>query len=334
MKKGIGFLVLIACQMIIFGCGGDGSNDEGNQVPLPEKNLILELPQDQPEIIADFGDFTVSRIGSTFIEFDPLAGDLCDPVLYDREVDNFNFDGLYRVRSKSEVYFFRFGWQDCKNGYTRFIHVKWANDIAPATPGTMHFEAVDLPIVQTGSQEVTMIGDSITWNSDGESWRIRMARLNPDLRFIGSRTDTYGYGHEGEGGDGTYRVLDRLPGIVPSDHYLLLIGTNDRFSEEETVLNTQHIVEELLLKKDGARVTVLTLLPREDEFDARVQNVNFALREWAATLDPGGNVKLFDLGAAFRAQPDWQDLLPDGLHPGADGYQRLSELLQPLFSGS
>ena len=260
------------------------------------------------------------------IGFNASAGDLRDPVLYDNQVDNFHFDGLYRASSGGVSWYFRFGDHAFSGGTTQFTFLNWANNNRPAAGGPMEFSVVRKDIPQTGSIELSTVGDSITWGCRGESFRKRLALRNPDLRFMGYRTDTYGYGHEGEGGDDTRKVLARMGRIVPSGNYLLLIGTNDRFPEEETVRNIVLIVSELLKKKAGNRVYLMTILPRSDAIDERNLRVNQQLRDWVAQTG-SDRIRLIDAETGFRNLPDWRGLLTDGLHPSDEGYWHLTEII-------
>ena len=78
--------------------------------------------------------------------------------------------------------------------------------------------------------ELCMIGDSITWAGKGDCYRKELVKRIPELAFVGTHTAMYGYSHAGEGGNTTFKVLERLddPDRVPaSRYYHLLIGVND-----------------------------------------------------------------------------------------------------------
>ena len=295
--------------------------------PFDPRPLVFEMGiGTPPEVVKYLGEYSVDLVTDQSIEFNASAGDLRDPVLYDNQVDNFHFDGLYRASSGGESWYFRFGDHAFSGGTTQFTFLNWANNNRPAAGGPMEFSVVRKDIPQTGSIELSTVGDSITWAGRGESLRKRLAIRNPDIRFVGSHTDTYGYRHEGEGGDDTRKVLARMGRIVPSENYLLLIGTNDRFPEEETVKNINLIVSGLLQKKAWNRVYLMTILPRNDSYDERNIRVNQKIRDWVAQTG-SDRIRLIDAEIGFRNLPNWRELLPDGLHPSDEGYWQLIEII-------
>ncbi len=320
------FTFLVACMIITCSSSGFATVTSKNE-------LVFQLPEEviSPKILARLGSHLVTQIGPHFIEIATKDGSLCDSVLYDHIKGNFNFDGLYQAVSDEGVFYFRFGWQRCREDSSRFIFLNWANHNYPKKLGMMKFAAVVMPIHQSGTYEISMVGDSLVWFNQGETWRIRMSKIYPQLRFIGSRTDTFGYGHEGEGGDDSRELLARLNNIIPSHHYLVMIGTNDGFEVEETIGNIKAIAKLLIQKTDKTRVTILTLIPRSDHYDWHVQAVNRKILEWKSSSSLPENLDFYDIGSSFRALPNWRSLLLDGIHPSSLGYQKLSELLAPLF---
>jgi lysophospholipase L1-like esterase len=106
----------------------------------------------------------------------------------------------------------------------------------------------------------------------------------------------------------------------------LLIGTNDRFPEEETVKNINLIVSGLLQKKAWNRVYLMTILPRNDSYDERNIRVNQKIRDWVAQTG-SDRIRLIDAEIGFRNLPNWRELLPDGLHPSDEGYWQLIEII-------
>jgi hypothetical protein len=287
--------------------------------------LTFELDMTAPPLVSGFlGVHQVDEVTDDRLVFNTGAGNLSDPVLYDRETNNFNFDGLYKVSAFGSEYYFRFGDQAYDNGHTNFLLLKWANGARPPGPGQMTFEIARKEIRQQGTKEFSCVGDSITWALVGESYRKRLVRRNPDLRFVGSRTDIFGFGHEGEGGNTTRDLIARMNGILPGANYLLLIGTNDLFPENETLENIKTIVAALLGKGDRSTVYVMTILPKTKDNDERNQRVNELLREWhAQTTDE--RIRLIDTEKTFRSLTNWRDLFPDGVHPDANGYAILVE---------
>lgn len=318
------FLTTAILATILTGCRTD-LQEIASPEPTPPKELGLYLDLSTPaEHIVDLGVYEVISVTEDSIKFDRSAGYLCDPVYYDRVVDNFNFDGLYKVDTDGKSYYFRHASQDCRTSETEFTWVNWANGKIPK-PGTWEVSVVEKDIDQQGSTSLVTIGDSNTWYLHAQTLRARLHPLRPDFSFIGSRTDTYGYGHDAEGGDKTTNVIDRMDSIPVADSYLMNIGTNDRSDPSETVDNIKAITASLLGKKENVIVYLCTVIPRDDSYDAKNQDINHELRTWAQTQP---NVRLVDLDSEFRALPNWESyLLPDKVHPTDQGYIELARII-------
>lgn len=283
----------------------------------------LELQDNLTASYNSLGIFQLDAMSKNHIWFDSKEGDVRDSKLYDRNIKNFNFDGLYKVSNDKGVWFFRFGGQAFNSdgsNRTLFYDLQWASNLSPKDSGDYQVEVTTLSEDTDKNNTFTMIGDSITWWQRGEYFRCRLENIGFSRKFIGSRTDIFGYGHEGEGKDNTTDVLERIEHIVDSEAYFLLIGTNDRDAPLKTYQNILKIVS-LLAKKDTTKVVyVSTLLPRNDEFDHRNNEINKLLR---ASNYGHEKMKLIDLGAAFKSYGNWEILLADGLHPNDAGYEFL-----------
>lgn len=298
-----------------------------------ESGLGYALPLlNLPEISHYLGRFSIASFSNGRVVFSDLEGDVRDDVLYDRREDNFNYDGLYEVKDlDGDVSYFRFGWQTYRDSVTKFHYVKWVNGKSPnLSSGVFDVSVAAKDICRSGGKDVTIVGDSITWWSNGQYLRRLLHQKNSSLNFTGSRTDVFGYGHEGEGGDNSQEIINRIDGIVVSDVYILMVGTNDRYKDvSDTVENIQEIVRGLMEKSSESIVYVATILPRNDSQDLAVVEINNLIREWFV-FNQDQRVRMLDLGMGFRELEGWQDLLPDGLHPSLDGYRDLSQL---MFSG-
>lgn len=286
------------------------------------------------EIVKNLGKFKVQsipKINEDFYEivFSEEAGNLTDPVPYDREFDNFNYDSIYRVKDlNGKYYFFRFGWQEFKNNKTKFSFIRWNEDKSPS-PGNLEFELIKVPKIQTGKIEISTVGDSLTWYFYGQKYRQELLKNYPELKFIGSRTDIFGFGHEGEGGNTTEDVLARMEYILPSDNYILLIGTNDiKLTSDQTFQNIVTIVDNLLLKRENAKVFLLTILPVKNQVDRDIRNseVNKSL-SIHYILNPKKNVFLIDTELEFRKLKNLDLLFTDLTHLNNEGYRILSSFV-------
>jgi hypothetical protein len=280
--------------------------------------------------LGDLGTINFESFGRHKLWLSSSEGNLVDDRLYDRRTDNFNYDGLYRLTKDGKSWYFRHGGQTFNHDNTNrtFLYdVQWVDQHYPKKPGKYHVEVVgetkpvSLPTFNT-------VGDSITWWQHGEYLRCMLADAGIGHNFIGSRTDIFGYGHDGEGGDNTRDVLKRIKDIAPSSTYFLLIGTNDRFETRETVDNILKIARALSKKQPNTIVLVSTLLPRSDEFDQRNQKVNDALRQYFKSCTSCDSITLVDTHTAFIKQENWQGLLADGLHPSKAGYLFLAQFIK------
>lgn len=319
--------LLVATALMAAGLTGcQNELDDVVQIdPEPKQELGLYLDLSTPaEHLVDLGTFEVLEVEADRIRFSSSAGHLCDPVYYDRVIDNFNFDGLYQVDADGQTYLFRHHQQDCRTSESELTWVNWANGVIPA-PGTWDISVVEKDIEQDGHTTVVTIGDSNTWYLHAQTLRARIQQHRPGFAFIGSRTDSYGYGHDAEGGDDTTDVLARMDTIPAADAYLMNIGTNDRTAPGDTVDNIKTITAALLAKQDNVTVYLCTIIPRADSFDAKNQDINQELREWAQTQP---SIRLVDIDSEFRALPDWESyLLPDLVHPTDEGYVELARII-------
>ena len=79
--------------------------------------------------------------------------------------------------------------------------------------------------------DLCMIGDSITWFSQGDYFRANVLEHLPNVAFIGTHSAVLGYSHAGEGGDnvmwGFKKRVDDRDRIPDCRYYHLLMGVND-----------------------------------------------------------------------------------------------------------
>jgi lysophospholipase L1-like esterase len=292
------------------------------KVSLPAKSLYT------------FGYVSLEEISSTYIWFAAEVGNIVPANPQEVSSTSFNYNTLYRITDQSgNAWYFRFNgeWFDWgSSGRTAFYAVQWADGRSPVLPGRYLIESVNAPRPQSGARSLTTIGDSMTWFGDGQAFRCLMAAYLPGYRFTGSRTDSYGFGHEGHGGDNTADILARLSVVPISDAYLLLIGANDGgYIPADTAKNVDRIVGQLLQKNRSAQIYVSTLPPRGDQYSTVTNQRNAAIRAWYDSYSLNKNVTLVDTDDAMRAIPDpvARFISPDRIHPNATGYDIISQLI-------
>lgn len=174
--------------------------------------------------------------------------------------------------------------------------------------------------------ELVFLGDSILrrFETEGrESWNDHYAgRRVANFAIEGDRTQNV-----------LWRIDDGLfDGMAPR-LIVIGIGTNNTAESgaNEIALGVAAIVARLRARVPDAELLVLGLLPRGtwragDPLRARVEETNARLAAFAAER----RVAYLDLGRRFLRADGGLDRsrLPDGLHPGADGYRALAEGLE------
>jgi len=164
---------------------------------------------------------------------------------------------------------------------------------------------------------VLFLGDSITEQGSWDAWL-------PDERTV----------NQGVGGDTTDGVLARLDAVVAEqpEVIVLLIGTNDfgnhRASVEHVVRGVESILVTLRRELPGVRLLLVSVLPRQAEYAAKIEEANRHLRQFVATC----HAQYLDVWPAL-ADGDHLDerFTEDGLHLTDEGYRAyLAELVPAL----
>lgn len=209
---------------------------------------------------------------------------------------------------------------------------------APKTGNKRFFELHEsfLKRAKEGPVGLLFLGDSITegWRKAPEVWAKYYAKHNA--------------ANFGIGGDRTEHVLWRiangeLDGINPKV-VVLMLGTNNTGanSADEIAAADKKIVRELRAKLPGSKVLLLAVFPRGprkgsdgkiDEADARLKMAKIdAINAELAKLDDGKTVRFLNINAKFLVDGKIpNDIMPDQLHPNAQGYQIWAEAMQPLL---
>lgn len=176
--------------------------------------------------------------------------------------------------------------------------------------------------------ELVFIGDSIThhWEEQQpELWKQFYGKYNAlDL---------------GYGGDRTENVLWRLQhgeidGIDPKVA-VLMIGTNNTgFRQEAPELlytGIKRDVEEIRKRLPHTKILLLAIFPRGEKPDDNLRVINEKVNTMLPKLADGKHVFFLNMNKAFLA-PDGtlsKDIMPDLLHPNAEGYKIWQREMQP-----
>ncbi|MFZ7088031.1 GDSL-type esterase/lipase family protein [Curtobacterium sp. RRHDQ10] len=166
-------------------------------------------------------------------------------------------------------------------------------------------------------EPLLFLGDSITEQGD---WQTRF----PDDRVM----------NLGVGGDTTDGVLARLDEVVAAapEAIVLLIGTNDFGNQKASVEHVVRTVETILvdLRRDlpGVRLLLVSILPRQAVFTARIIETNRHLRQFVATC----HAQFLDLWPALADGDHLSErFTEDGLHLTDAGYDAVVDELVPAL---
>ena len=176
--------------------------------------------------------------------------------------------------------------------------------------------------------ELVFIGDSIThhWEEQQpELWKAFYGKYNAlDL---------------GYGGDRTENVLWRLQhgeidGIDPKVA-VLMIGTNNTgFRQEPPELlytGIKRDIAEIRKRLPNAKILLLAIFPRGEKPDDTLRVLNEKVNAMLPKLADNKHVFFLNMNQAFLA-PDGtlsKDIMPDLLHPNAEGYKIWQREMQP-----
>ena len=168
------------------------------------------------------------------------------------------------------------------------------------------------------SPKTVFLGDSLTAEGRWSEWF-------PDAGAV----------NLGVGGDTTETVLERLGEVIDEapDTVVVMIGTNDlawRRSVEQIVGGVESILWRLHQELPEARIVVLSVLPRAEDYTERIKEINIHLRQFSPTV----KAEWIDLWPTFADDNDElrSDLSEDKLHLTEQGYQLWVEALRPVLS--
>ncbi len=173
--------------------------------------------------------------------------------------------------------------------------------------------------------DLIFVGDSIThgWERSGkEVWK----------QYYGNRR-AFNFGI---GGDRTGHVIWRLE-HSPMDKIspkmaVVMIGTNNRTAPADTAEGIKKIVSILQEKYPEIKILLLEVFPRGEKPDdparKRVNAINVILRQNCANMK---NVTIKSLADLYLDKKGIlpKDLMPDFLHPNAEGYKRWANAIEP-----
>ena len=168
-----------------------------------------------------------------------------------------------------------------------------------------------------GEIDLVFFGDSIThfWENQGKDSleELRKTYSILDIGYGGDRTEHLVW--RGENGE-----LDGYKAKC----VMLMIGTNNRNKAPEIVAGVRRVLDVIVRKQPQAKVLLLPIFPRganaEDVNRRRNEEVNREIVKFA----DGKQIIWVDFNAKFLDKKgDTKWIMPDRLHPSADGYKNV-----------
>jgi lysophospholipase L1-like esterase len=208
---------------------------------------------------------------------------------------------------------------------------KAADAITPADSPNPYSRKGFLGRAKDKGIELVFLGDSITefWKLDDKGkgvWEQHYAKYNAANFGVSSERTEHTLGHIAGG------VLDGpKPKVV-----VVLIGTNNIGNAgdkpEWAAAGVKKVVESVHKKLPGTKVLLLGVFPRDRKNSPSRKGVE-ALNAIISKLDDGKKTRYLDLGPKLLDADGEipKDVMPDGLHPGPQGYKIWAEAMQPLL---
>lgn len=279
------------------------------------------------------GDFEL-KVSDKEIIFNAKHGNLDSPLRYNNDLDDFNFNGIYKLTdSQGAVYYFRFGWMEFEIGRTIFSDVEWLQKMPPQKETVYNISTVEINFVQEGYITVSTIGDSQTWWKKSQNLRRKMDRNFQDLLFVGSNTDIYGYPHEGEGGNTTQNVIERFEYIPEADIYTVLLGANDfdhEISIEKASDNLIQIFTMINNKYPESEIIYISPFPSpNEELYQYGNNLQESVLNKIGDLE---NIYFFNFKEIMVSNENWKnEYFADIFHLNEKGVELLAKELSEII---
>ena len=204
-------------------------------------------------------------------------------------------------------------------------------DAVTPVENSRHMKFLEEIRQRKGKIDFVLIGDSITdfWPSKGKDSYAEFAPWNPlDLGVSGEHTEHV-----------LRRLLDGELDGYQAKAVMIMIGTNNIghiFDEkpEWVAAGVKKIVGTVRIKQPQAKILALAIFPRgateDDNLNKRVAETNKLL----PALADNKTIFYMDVGKIFLDEQGniKKELMPDFLHPSAEGYKLWLETVKPKLS--
>lgn len=181
-----------------------------------------------------------------------------------------------------------------------------------------------------GAVDLLMIGDSITqgWETAGaDVWRrYYRHRRAVNLGFKGDCTEHV-----------LWRLINgELEGIAPR-LAVVMIGTNNSGhgrQPKDTAEGIKRIVQELRQRLPQTKILLLAIFPVGPTPDNPIRQANRQVNRIIADFDDGQSVYFRNINGVFLGTRGHlsRAVMPDWLHPNAEGYRRWALGMEPIVS--
>ena len=176
-----------------------------------------------------------------------------------------------------------------------------------------------------GDSELAFIGDSITHGFSGDSWEKNFGKYKPmNLGFSGDRTQHV-----------LWRLQNgELNGVKPKV-VVIMIGTNNigGNSPEQITQGVSSILDWLHANQRQAKVVLHAIFPRSPNPDNRARRLVEATNRLLEPLAQQKGAIYLDINAKFLDEYSVLSptIMPDYLHPNAEGYKIWGQALMPTL---
>ena len=178
--------------------------------------------------------------------------------------------------------------------------------------------------------DLVWIGDSIThgWEGEGkEIWQQRYASRHAlNLGFSGDRTENV-----------LWRLQHGAIDEISPKVFVVMIGTNNtghrQDPADQTAAGVAAILGELEQRVPDAKVLLLAIFPRGETAEDPLRKLNTEINAELAKLADGERVHFLDINERFLEDGKLpQSIMPDLLHPNAEGYRIWGEAIEPQLA--
>lgn len=178
--------------------------------------------------------------------------------------------------------------------------------------------------------KVIFFGDSITQGWEGRGKEVWAKSIDPlgafNLGFSGDRTEHALWRIDNGEFDGT------KPKVI-----VILLGTNNighkSSNPQQTAEGMKAILERLSKKTPDAKVLLLGVFPRSAKADEPLRQQAAEITKLYSALADGKKVVFLDIGPKFLEADGTmsKEIMPDFLHPSAQGYQIWADAMLPTL---